>query len=640
MGLVSTMRLQGRDVPVVGVVAPEFAGTYGGMAQEVFVTLNGWRNLTGQPFNNLQVAGRLARGANRAAAAVEIHALAARYAASDPSNRGWDSLVVPPTESQRGFSGGLAPLVGILLVVVALVLAIACANLASLLLARAVDRQRETAIRLSLGAERGDLVRLQLLESLLLALGGSVLGLLPAGLLAGALFSALPLEGFAIHLDLALDGPVLAATLIVALLAAALSSAAPTLFAQHVSPALTLRSESAGAIGGRRKATLRTGLVAVQLALSLAAIAGAALLVRVTARSLSTDPGFERRGALVGTVNLGVLGYDEERGERFVGDALERLAALPGVEAASVSSYVPMGVSGGGNGRRFELEGYTPPNGETLGAVTDAIGPRFLRTLGEKLISGREFTAADRAGAAPVAMVTEEFARRYLPEGALGHRLKIGGEWREIVGVAADATYQSIGETRLPRIYLPVLQAFSGRLTFLLRTAGAPSALARPLVSTLAAIDPDLPVSAVQSLEDHTAAGAFAPRIASLLLSGLGLLALTLAAVGLFGLLAYTVAARRRELGVRAALGASGSDLVNLVMRDAGRLVVIGGGIGLLVAAALGKLIAGVFAGTDPFDPIAFALAFLTLALAAAAASAAPAVRASRVAPASVLREE
>lgn len=635
-----TIRLRRQEVPVVGVADAAFGGTYGGLGQDVWVSIAGWQSLTGKPMGGIQILGRLAPGATRAAAAAEIHGLAQRLADSAVSNRGWDAAVLGPSESPRGFTGGVAPLIGILLVVVGLVLAIACANLAGLLLARAVERGRETAIRLSLGAERADLVRLQLTESLLLAVLGAAAGLLPARLLAGAIFGLLPLDGFSINLDLGIDATVLAATLVVTLLAAALSSAAPMLLTREASPATTLRSESPGAVGGRRKARLRAGLVAMQLALSLAATAAAAILVRATLAELAADPGFPRQGALVATVNLDELGYDAARGQRFLADAVERLATMPGAVSASVSSFVPMGVAGGGNGRRFELEGAAARPDEALGAVTDAIGPDYFRTLGIRVVRGRDLAAGDRAGSAPVALVTEAFERRYLPNGALGARLKLADEWREIVGVVADATYRSVREEKLPRVYVPVQQVYSGRMTFVVRGAGDSAALARSLRAVIATLDAELPLTAVESLATHAAAVSFSSRIAAILLSGLGLLALALAAVGLFGLLAYSVAARRRELGLRSALGATARSLVGLVARDGARLVGIGAAFGLLLALALGRLLASAFPGARTFDPQATAVALLILGTAAAAASVYPALRAARIDPSRVLREE
>lgn len=635
-----SLRVRGREVPIIGVAAAGFGGAYGGLAEDLWLTFAGWQEISGRRFGGIQILGRLAPGATHAEAAAEMHALADRLAEVDPASRGWDTIVLPPTQSPRGFTGGMAPLIGVLLVVVALVLAIACANLAGLLLARAVGRQRETAIRLSLGARLGDLSRLQLTESLLLATAGAAIALVPARALAGRTLGMLPLEGMTLNLDLALDVPVLAATFGVTLLAALLSSIAPLLLTRHQGPADTLRSESSGAVGGRHKARLRTGLVAVQLALSLAAIAGAAILVRSTAARLNADPGFARTGGLVATVDLDAVGYDPESGRRLIGDAVERLAALPGVDSASVSSFVPMGTSGGGNGRRFRLEGIPDDPDEVLGAVTDSVGPAYFRTLGARILRGRDFTAEDGADAPAVAAVTRAFEQRHLPDGALGRRIELAGAWREIVGVVDDFTYRSPGGTESPHVYVPVDQVYSSRMTFLLRTRGEPSTLARSLRATMAALDPDLPVTAVQSLARHTASTSFSNRMAATMVSGLGLLALALAGVGLFGLLTYSVAARAKELGLRSALGASRADLVRLVLGDSTRLVTLGAGFGTALALGVGRLLSSAFAGTPWFDPLALTAAFIVLGLAAAVASIVPALRAAKVAPASVLRSD
>lgn len=635
-----SLRVRGRQIPIVGVAAAGFGGAYGGLSEDLWLTFAGWKEVSGRHFGGIQILGRLAPGATHADASAEMHALAERLAETDPASRGWDTIVLPPTQSPRGFTGGVAPMIGVLLVVVGLVLAIACANLAGLLLSRAVGRQRETAIRLSLGARIGDLARLQLAESFLLALAGAAIALWPAQALARWMLGMLPLEGMTLNLDLALDAPVLAATLGAALLAAGLSSVAPLLFASRQGPAHTLRSESGGAVGGRHKARLRTGLVAIQLGLSLAAIAGAAILVRSTAARLNADPGFPRGGGLVATVDLDAVGYDAERGRRLVTDALGQFAALPGVDSVSVSSFVPMGVSGGGNGRRFRLEAIVEDPDAVLGAVTDSVGPAYFRTLGARILRGRDFTAEDDANAPAVAVVTRAFEQRYLPDGALGRRIELAGAWREIVGVVDDFTYRSPGGTESPHLYVPVDQVYSSRLTFLLRTSGRPSALARPLRTTLAALDPQLPVTAVQSLARHTASTSFSTRMAATMVSGFGLLALLLASVGLFGLLAYAVAARDKELGLRSALGASRRDLIALVLADSARLVAVGSVLGLALALALGRLLASSFAGTPDFDPAALGIALLVLVSAAVCASLAPALSASKVAPAVALRSD
>jgi predicted permease len=636
-----TLRLQRREVAIVGVATPPFQGTFGGLAQELWVTRAGWQSLVPEGLGGIQLLGRLAPGASLASARAEMQRLADRLAATDPARAGWQARVHRPHESQRGFTGGLAPLVGVLLVVVALVLAVACANLASLLLARAVDRQRETAIRLALGAERRDLARQQLAESLLLSLLGAAAGLVPAALLAGAIFRLLPLEGFAVGLDLGLDLPVVGATLAVTLVAAIVTALAPLWAAAGVAPTTTLRAESPGAVGGFGKSRLRSTLVVVQLAFSLAALAAAALLVRATARDLARDPGFARAGGLVATVNLASAGLGADDGRRLVDGVLARIGALAGVESVSATSYVPMGVSGGGNGRRIEIEGYVPGPQETMGVVSDSVAPGFFATLGVRLVAGRDVLPTDDAAGTPVVLVTRELERRYFGgEPALGRRIRVAGAWREVVGVVDDATYRALDETKLPRIYLPLAQVWEERLTFLVRARGDATRFAGPLRAALAAADPDLPVAGVQSLAAHAEGSLFPYRIASRLLSALGVLALALAAIGLYGLLAYSVTARRRELGVRAALGAPATAIVGSVVRDGLRLAALGAAGGLLLATGLTRMLASAFPGLPSFDPWSAGIAAVGLVATALLAAAVPALRAARVSPATVLRED
>ena len=645
-----TIRLNAHPFTVIGVLPEGFAGVYGGIAEDVWVPLQMQSAISqrdpdlNQTGRWMQIMARLKPGETLAHAQQEVSLLATQLAAAEPErNRDWKLIVYPLLKAQRGLQSTLAPVLMIVMAVVGLVLLIACANVAALLLTRAVGRQREIAIRLALGASRGRILRQLLTESLLLAGIGGAAGLLVSVWTAKALVTQFPLGEFRLGLDLGVDRFVVIFTVAASLLTGVVFGLAPAW--QSTKPRIVerLKAEGGAISGGFRRSRARNALVVGQIALSMVALVAAGLFLRAVERGLHADPGFRTDGALVATYDLSLGGYDPSRGLAFDRRLLDRMAAIPGCQGAGITSFVPLGLSGGGSGYGVTVEGYVPraeedPEQEIVG---DAISPGFLKTLGIPLIGGREFTAEDGEGTPPVVVVNQALARRYWPgQDPLGRRLRIGDTWREVVGVARDAKYRQLDEEVEPLIYLPLFQHYQRMVTVVLRTAGDPGAAWPSLERAFADVDPNLAVFQVRTLEDHVASSFFAQRIAALLLAVFGGLALFLAALGLYGLLSYAVSQRRAELGLRTALGATPGDLLRLVSGQGLALVGLGCAIGIAAAFAAARALSSLLLGVSASDPAAYAGVAVVLFAVGGVACAIPARRAMRTDPLQALRNE
>jgi predicted permease len=549
----------------------------------------------------------------------------------------------------------LLSVAALLLAVVAIVLLIACANVANLLLARASARRKEIAIRLAMGASRSRLVRQLLTESLLLSLGGGVVGLLFALWTIDLLKSATPPDGiFSFTLDYKLDGRVLAFTFLLSLATGVIFGLAPALQASRPDLVPALKDEISAAAQGRRRLTLRSGLVVAQVALSLVLLIGAGLFLRSLNNAQSIDPGFNANKILDAQLNINLLRYTKGQGREFYRQVIEQIEALPGVESASLARVVPM--SGAGRTSSFLIQGQQGPDNvsrsEGTGpdvdnqytVNTNVIGLKYFSTMGIPLLRGRDFTPQDNEGAPLAAIVNEAFARRYFDgEEALGKRLSFRGAqgpWAEIVGVARDIKYRTLGETPRPSVYVPLLQNHETGMALHVRTIGDPVSVAGAVRREVQALDQNLPVTNLQPMSAVLGSSLFAARMGAVLLAIFGLLALLLAAVGLYGVMSYTVARRTREIGIRMALGAQTGNVLRLVLKEG--MVLVGGGVavGLIVAAAVTRLLVSFLYGVSPLDAATFAAIPLVLALAALLATYLPARRAAKVDPMIALRYE
>ncbi|HEX7090945.1 MAG TPA: ABC transporter permease [Longimicrobiales bacterium] len=649
-----TVRLNAGLFTVVGVAPEGFLGSIRGVRVDVWVPLQA-TGLLGTPDDfltrrgdrGLLVLGRLRPGVPVERAQAHFDVVARQLLASYPdawrdvNGRGRRITVLPERESRvlPQLRGAVLGLMGLLLAVVGLVLLICCANIATLLLARAAGRTREVAIRLSLGAGRARLVRQLLTESVLLALLGGGVGILIALWAADLLLAFQPSAPIPVALDIAPDGRVLGFALALALGAAVVFGLAPALQATRLDTVSALK-EGALTLAGGRRFGLRNVLVTAQVAISLVLLVGAGLFLRSLQHAATVDPGFDPSNVVVASFDLQTQGYTEAQGRAFYEQLSERVAALPGVVGVTLARNVPLS---GGGGRRFTgVEGYEPAPGEDMEFHFNVVGPEYFEVMRVPLVRGRGFTAADREGAPQVAVVNETFARRFWPgEDAIGKRLSRFGtaESIEIVGIARDGKYGTLTEEPRPYIYRPFLQDYD-EMTLHVRVGGDIARVVPLIRREIRALDDRLPILSLTTMEKEMALATLPQRIAAALLGACSALALLLAAIGLYGIVAYAVGRRTREIGIRMALGASRGAVLGMVLRGSMRLVALGLAIGLALSLLAGRTLGSLLGGISPADPVALLAGPLVLAASALAASYLPARRAAHVHPVEALRQE
>ena len=533
----------------------------------------------------------------------------------------------------------------ILMAVVALVLLIACANVANLLLSRAAARHKEISVRLALGASRVRLIRQMLTESLLMAGLGGALGAVFAAWGVRILVSKF--TGSSSRLDVSPDLRVLSFALAICALAAILFGLVPALRSTRVelAPALKASSFSPGATG--RRWSLGKGLVSFQAAMSLLLLVGAGLFVRTLQKLEAEDLGFNRQHVLLVGIDPRLAGYKPAQLAPLYQRLIDRVNALPGVRSASLAAYSLM--SGNSSTSNISVEGYTPPPGQDMNIHVNVVGWKYFETAGTPMLLGREMGLQDTASSLKVAVINATMAHDFFgDQNPIGRRFGFGDDPKhsgdiEIVGVAADAKYSNLRQKPEPMVFLPVLQ-MRGDAAYVweleLRTAGDPRSAATEVRSALAGIDKGLPATKLKTLSEQVDDSLDQERTISQLSSVFGLLALTLACVGLYGVMAYRVARRTSEMGIRMALGAGSSDVLWMVLREALLLVLAGIAMGIPAAIGAGHLISSMLFGLTPSDPVTISLATLLLVAVAVLAGYLPARRASRVDPMVALRYE
>ncbi len=640
LGIVGrSLVLDGQPTTVVGVMAPSFQ-VPAGTAVWLPITLDQevhdlWRG------RSLTVVARLAPEATLAQARDEMARLHADLARELPAyNTGWTVHVFP---LHADLVRDVRPALTVLMGAVALLLLVACANVANLLLARALSREREVAIRSALGAGPARLVRQLLAESVLVAVLGGMAGLVLGVWLLQGLLALLPAE-VRLLAHVGLNPSVLAFTGGLALASAVLFGLAPALQQARPSlvPALKEGGQTRGASHARRR--LKAALVVSEIALALVLTAGTGLLLRTFWRLANVAPGFRADGGLAVPVGLPDRSYPTpERQAAFVREALERVSRLPGVLSTAAISATPLG--GGGSATRFRvLDRPVPPRGEEPSANVRIVTPGLFRTLAIPLLAGRDFDERDVAGRPPVVVVSRGLAREFWPDkDPLGQRVSMSwGGWTEaeVVGVVGDVRLNTL-DRELPRVlYWPQAQLASGFMTLMLRTSSPPPALVPAVRQELAALDPDLPPGRFRTLDDVAGGSLDQQRFLLQLLAGFALVALALAAVGVYGVMSYTVVERIPEVGVRLALGASPGDIVRLVLREGSMLGVAGIAIGLALAVAGAGALRALLYEVPPRDPVSLAAVAALLLLATLAAAWLPARRAARTDPLKALRAE
>jgi predicted permease len=654
------VNVNGRPMVVIGVVRPGFHGLLAGGAPELYAPLNMMpqvtplmdRFLLDRGVRWLNIFARLRPGMSRrqAEAAIDTvyHPIVEEELAQGGRlrNERERGRYLAQRIQLLGAAQGINPLrtqwqtpLFALMAMVGLVLLIACANLAGLLAARAAARQKEIAIRLALGAGRWPIIRQLLLESGVLSVAGGLLGLLVAFWTTRGLLRLVEDEGW---LSYAIDLRLLGFAVALSLLTGLAFGLIPALQAARPDLAPVLKGMGASVAAARGQARFRRVLVVAQIALSLLLLVGAGLFTRSLYNLLRVNLGFRAENLLTFEIDPSASGYDNQRGLALYRELRERLATLPEVRAVAAASSGPF--TGGNSGGSVAVEGYQPKEDEEAGSSWQSASPGYFRAMGIPLLAGREFTERDDAAAPKVVIVNDVFARYYFgTQNPLGHHL---GHKRteldcEIVGVVAANKHGNPREAASRYYYFPYAQDERlERLTFYVRTGREGSPIGPQIRRLIQQLDANLPVSNMKSMKVRVEESVFAERLIALLAAAFGALATLLAAIGLYGVIAYTVARRTAEIGVRIALGASRGGVLWLVLREAGLLALAGIAIGVPAALALSRLVRSQLFGITAADPITFAAAGVLLAAIALLAGYLPGRRAARIDPISALRSE
>ncbi len=647
-----TLRINNVVFTVIGVAPPRFIGVNAVFGPDLWIPATMAERLLP---TEMQAAlsdrgkivfggvGRLKPGVSLAQAQANMATIAAGLARENPAmDQGHTALVSPIRDVIFGGNGGsFAPMMFAsvaLLVVVGIVLLIACSNVANLLLARASARQQEMAVRLAMGASRSRLVRQLLTESVFLGLLSGVVGLLIG--YGGLKLVMGTLPGSANFVTPHLDAAVLGFALLISLATGFIFGIIPAFKASRASVAESLKEEARITGRSRTKVTLASALLVGQVAFSFLLLVTAALFLRSIGRAYDMDPGFQVKHLAVFMTNPGQAGYGTAQTKAFYKEARERVAQIPGVESVSWSANLPLWsrqVSG------LEVEGRQQRSqADKITTIVNTVDLNYFETAGVRLDSGRDFAHTDQADSLPVAIVNEKLAHDYFRGGdVLGKRIQLPGEkqMRQIVGIARTANYSSWAEPPQPCVYVPMEQNYSDGMTLYVRSKGDPAQMMTPVLREIHAAGPEILVSSPRTGREIVDGGLFQAKMGVTLLSVFGMLALGLASIGLYGILAYAVNQRKREIGLRMALGATRANVLAMVLKQGMSLVLIGVALGFVAALGTGHLLSTLLFGVSASDPLSVAGAALVLALVALLACYLPARYASRVDPLVALRE-
>ncbi len=649
-----SITLNATPYSVIGIAPRGFKGTLTlGPAEVLWIpismygqALSGFlkENFDDRRFLNTALIGRLRPGVTVNQAEASLKAIALHLESEFPKDNAGRSVALTPMVDaangandfqQMNLAGGL------MMAIVGLVLLIACANLANLLLAQAARREKEIGLRAALGAGRGRLIRQMLTESMVLSLIAGALGLAIAYGGRTILWSLRPPFIEQNDLDLSLDWRVLLFTLSISVLTAVAIAIAPAIKSARPNLAEALNLGGRGVSVGWRSSPLRSILVVSEIALALVALVGAGLFIRSMQNAQHIDLGFESEKLFMMAFDLGAVHLEEGQAQQFFRAAVEGAKNSPGVEAATIASNFPIG---GGLARTVFPEGQDEASGYR-GTLTqlDDVTPTYFEALRIPLVRGRVFDDNDRKETKRVAVINEAMVKQFWPgEDPLGKRFHFFGEpdLREVVGVVKNTVVANIGETPQPLAYLPITQDYSPAVTLQVRTSGRPESVVAAVREQIQALEPNMAITNVQTVEGIVSQGLWAPRMGAALLSVFGVLALILAAVGVYGVLSYSVTQQTREIGIRMSLGAHRAQLLGLVIGQGMRLALAGLALGLLAAFVLSRMLSSLLFGISAHDPLTFAGVTLTLLLVAVLACYIPARRATRVDPIIALRYE
>jgi len=642
-----TIEINRHPYTIVGVTPPAFQGCKTGLRSDVWIPLVMDRFVWGsnRPDDRgtfwLNVLGRVRPGVDRRQAGGELNLLMQQIAEHSPdAHQGPNQITLDPLwRSPFGANVYLYTTLPMLLGLAAVLLLLGCANVANLLLVRSVTRRREVAIRLSMGASRWRLVRQLLVESLLLALAGSVVAMLLTIWTARTFATFIPPTSLPLTLNGRADHTVLLATLIISILTAVVFGILPALRTSTLAPVAVLKEEAGSVSGGLHKSRLSSALVVAQISLSLLLLICAGLFTRSLQNAQRSDPGFDPNHVLLASYELSPAGYSEADGIEFDRQLLAKLEPLPGVESVTLADFSPLSFTI--HTEFIDPEGYVPQPHESMEISRADVGPNYLRTMRTSLVAGRDFTDRDKAQSQPVAIVNQALADRYWPsQDAIGKRIQAQGQWFTVVGVARNGKYRRLIYSPEPVIFLPLYQDYRDPVTIHARVSGDPQAFASAVEKTVHELNADLPVFNVTTLKSSMQLGSIFERIAGTFVGAFGLLALVLAAVGIYGVVAYTTHQRTHEIGIRMALGAKRGDVFRLVLGQGLRLTLIGLAVGLAASLAVTRFLRGQLFGVTATDPLTFASVAGLLGIVALFACYIPARRATKVDPMVALRYE
>lgn len=645
----STLRVNRQQLTIVGVAPKEFRGTIPGLSFEIWIPAMMGSQLNLMPewmlrdrqTRSFVALARLKAGVSAQQAQAELTGVARELARVYPStNRGIGAVLLPIWKGHFGAQRMLLGPLQILMAVCGVVLLIVCANVANLLLARAMSRQREFSVRAALGAGRIRLVGQLMTESLVLAVLGSMAGIPLSMWMSQALGFLSPPGVFPVTLDVHMNGDILAFAVLVCLVTCVISGVAPAMHVARADLNANLKAGGRNGSPGGAAHRVRALLVISEVALALVAIIGAALFARSFQLARQIHPGFEPAHVLVSHLYLSTAGYAVPERQQFCQRLRERLESQPGVTAVTYADVVPLGF-GSSPWEDLKIEGYVPSPSENMKIPRNVVAPGYFNLLKIPLIDGRDFTEHDDLKNKPVVIVNETFAKRFFAgRNPIGYRVQGWGQWFTVTGVAKDSKYHTPNEAAQPYFYVPFRQVYRADLdiAFYVRMAGEPNQALAAMRREVRALDPNVGVFDAMPLPEYISASLFPQKMAASLLVVLGALALVLASVGLYSVMAYSISQRTQEIGIRMALGARPGDVLRMVVRQGMGMAIAGVLTGIAVALSITRLASSLLINVSATDPLIFAAASLFLAAVALAASYLPARRATRIDPITALR--
>jgi predicted permease len=640
-----SVEINGASGTVIGVAPKGFIGCMPGIRADAWLPLSPIRQsgndsqIQRRGSTWLNVMGRLRPGVSRMNATQDLEVLMRQLVAQYPNDHlGVNTITLDPLwRSPFGANVYLASSLPILLAIAVAVLLLTSINVATLALVRFVSRRRELAIRQSLGAGRIELMRQMILEGLLVSCGGGGLAIVLTAWSAKTLARFVPPNANPIALNGYVDHNVIGTILLLALLASVICGALPAWRSSHVPAVEALKEEAASVSSGSHNRHLLSGLVVAQIALSLALLVISGLFLRTLRNASESDPGFDRTHVLLSSVELQSAGYSQADANVFKRKLLSRLQVIPGVTSASLSDWVPLSFTRG-SADAFP-EGYVPRPHESMEVRRACVTAGYFQTMRIPLLQGRDFTRDDSEDAPPVAMVDQTMASHFWPgQYPVGKRMSIYGKLFTVVGVVKNVKHQRMNEPPEPLVYLSLFQASNPQTIIHVRSEGDPQMLAAPVAQAVHQLDSKLPVFDVRTLNESTQMGIMFEMIETMFASVFGLLALVLAATGIYSVVAYRTQLRTHEIGIRVALGAGRADVLRLVLAQGLRLAVIGLALGLILSLGFTRFLRGMLYGVSATDPLTVVCVTLLLAAIAALACYLPALKAMRINPVNAMR--